>query len=310
MAEVTPFRVPRVRFTKLGSCGAYDTGSCAMWATKGVVEVSMESTGTDMAPIPVVNADGEVLAVESLPPTIHWYMVTMKMTGIQPEYFSWVSGQAIRYDDDPAGPTAIGLTSGANSSQLSSVAFEGWTRLAGRNCVSGQPQYGYLLLPWLVDGNFTNIMFNSGLTECTLTARTAMASPWGVGPYSVQVSKAAATLDEPWPLFTAVGSEDLRVWETTLLPPPAVTTECGPVVGALVVVDDDGAGVNLDATATLPTGAGAAPGYIDWGDGSAVAYVASGLTAAHTYALAGPYTVTWRPSSYSGPVYTGTVTMA
>lgn len=309
MTEYTPIRVPMVRFTKLDECGAYDTSSCATWATKGVVEITLEPNGTERAPIPLSNADGEVLGVESLPPVLYWYTVTMKMTGIEPTYFSWVSGQTIRYDN-AATPVAIGLTSGANSAQLGSCAFEGWTRLVGRRCTGGVQTYAYLLLPWLVDGSFDNIMFNAGLTECTLTARTALESPWGTGPYSVQVSQAVATAGEPWPLFTAVGDEDIRVLETTTLPPPYPNTDCGPVVPALVVVDDDGAGAGLAATATLPTGAGAAPGYIDWGDGTAAVYVASGATAAYTYGGAGTYTVTWRPTSYSGPVYTGDVTMA
>lgn len=310
MAEATPIRVPRVRFTKLTACGAYDTTACAMWATKGIVEIELKEEGRDREAVPLENADGEVLGVESLPPVLHWYTVTMKMTGIEPTYFSWLSGQAIRYNNATP-PVAIGLTSGANSSALGSVAVEGWTRLVGRSCAAGVPQYGYILLPWLLDGKFTDITFNSGLTECTLTARTAMPSAWSTGPYSVHLSEAAATLGQPWPLFTAVGAEDHRIWDVTKLAPPIVTTTCGPVVGSLTVIDDDGAGAGLAATATLPTGAGAAPGYINWGDSTPIALIAAGsLTATHTYALAGTYTVTWKPSGQSGPTYVGSVTMA
>lgn len=309
MAESTPFRLPRFRFTLLDECGNYDTGSCATMATRGTVEIGLAKVGTDRTALPVVNADSEVLAVESDAPQLHWYTVTLKLTGIDPVYFSWISGQTILYND-AAAPEPIGLASGANSARLGNCAFEGWTRLAGTACSSGVPQYGYILLPWLREGEFTDITFASGLTECMLTARTSIASPWGTGPYSVAVSEAVATAGEPWPLFTAVGDEDHRIWMITKLAPPAVTTDCGPVVPTLAVVDDDGAGVGLDATATLPTGSGTAPGYIDWGDGGAAVYVASGPTAAHTYGAAGPYTVTWRPTTYSAPVYTGDVTMA
>jgi hypothetical protein len=87
--------------------------------------------------------------------------------------------------------------------------------------------------------------------------------------------------------------------------------DCGPVVGPLVIVDDDGAGANLDATATLPLPtATLTPGVINWGDATPpVVVVAGSLTAAHTYAAAGPYTVTYKPSAQSGPSYVGTVTM-
>lgn len=310
MAESTPFRVPRVRFTKLSSCGVYDTGVCAMMVTKGIVEIALAKIGTDREMVPVVNADNEVLAMESNAPQLHGYTVTLKMTGIDPVYFSWLSGQTIRYDN-AASPVAIGLASGANSALLGNVAFEGWTRLAGTACSAGVAQYGYLLLPWLRDGEFTDITFNNGLAECTLTARTSMASPWSTGPYSVHLSAAAGTLGQPWPLFTTVGAEDHRIWEITKLPPPVPTAACGPVVGSFTTVDDDGAGAGLAATATLPTGAGAAPGYIDWGDATAPVLIAAGnLTATHTYLAAGTKTVTWKPLNYSGPVYLSSVTMA
>jgi hypothetical protein len=281
-----------------------------MIATKGTVELAMTGVFQDAEDVTVVNADNELIASEQQPPVLLGYDVTAKMTGIEPDYLSWVTGQDVIYND-AAVPLPVGLASGANDAAIGNCAFEGWMRLAGESCSGTYPWYAYLLLPWLINGKFTDITFNKGLAECSFTARARNNSPWGVGPYPVVRSAAVATLNFPEELQTAVASDQYRILLRTTLPYPLVTTTCAPVTDttALAVVDDDGAGPLLNATATLPVGAGLTPGTIDWGDATPITYEAGPL-ATHVYALAGTYTVTYRPWGQSGPLYTDVVVMA
>jgi hypothetical protein len=248
----------------------------------------------------------------------HWSMRTLKYLGLEiqvsraiPELVGWMTGDDVIHDDAVA-PSAIGWRTQANSSQLANFSLEGWTRLAGVSSCSGASAYGYVVWPWLVNGTFYPWKAENGLTELKLSAQTKKNSPWGVGPYSVNLSKAAATPGHPWPLFEAVTADDHRHFQRTELAPPLTTLNCGPVVGPLVVVDDDAAGAGLAATATLPLPvANTTPGVINWGDATPPAVVAAGaLTATHVYLAAGPYTVTYKPSAQSGSYYVGTVTMA
>lgn len=309
MSEITFMRVPRVRFTKLTTCGVPDTGTCASITTKGIIEFEITGEEIERQEAILTNADGETLSVDTVPPSLKWLNFSAQMTGIDPYYYSWATGSTILYDD-AATPVAIGIAEETNGAALANVAVEGWTRLAGANCVAGNPVYGYVLFPWIKDGTFHDVKLNSGLIECKLVGRTQSGSPWGVGPYPVLTSKAVATLGQPKELTTAVTATQHRLMMTTELAYPLVSSACGLVTGPLAVVDTDAGGPLLGATATLPTATGAIPGVIDWGDLSAPVVVVAGPTVTHTYAVAGAYTVTYRSSAQSGIKYVGTVTVA
>ena len=211
-------------------------------------------------------------------------------------------------NNDAASPSAVGWSTGVVQTR-SNFALEGWVRLGAEGDCTGAA-YGYVVWPWCYNGTFYEIKHENAPSDLKLSAKTRNSSPWSTGPYSVALSAAAATLGEPMALFRAVAATEHRLFLRTLLPPPVASTDCGPVVGAMTVVDDDTSGAGLDATATIPTGA-STPGYIDWGDSGAAVAVASGAsTAAHTYASAGTYTVTYRSTAASEVVWTGSVTMA
>jgi hypothetical protein len=309
MTEFTPMRVPRARFTKLDVCGTPSTAACAMRVTKGTIEIEITGEQIERKEAILENGDAELLSVDTTPPSTKWLNVTLTMTGVEPDYFSWLTGCTIIYDD-AATPVAIGIADEANGAALGNAAFEGWTRLAGQSCSAGYPVYGYVLLPWLVEGTFLETKFNSGLLETKLVCRTQTNSPWGVGPYPVLRSQAVATLNQPRELTAAVGAHQNRLLMKTTLAYPLVTASCGLVTGPLAVVDTDAGGPLLGATATLPTTTGAIPGVIDWGDLTAPVVVSAGPTVTHTYAVAGLYTVTYRSSAQSGQKYVGSVTVA
>lgn len=309
--KLAPLKAAAIRFTKLDSCGVPSTASCATFSSKNLVMVEQSGETIDAAEFPLVNADGDLEEYQTDSPRLKYLKLEITVTKIVPELMAWLTGDTV-ITDNASSPSSIGWKTQANSSTMASVAMELWTRLAGQSSCSGSAAYGYALYPWLVNGTFYEIKHENALSDLKISAITKVGSPWGTGPYSVNLSKAVSTLGQPWPLFGAVSAaDDHKIFQRTELAPPLASTACGVVVGALAVVDDDAAGAGLAATATMPAGTGLTPGYINWGDASAAAAVASGATTAtHTYALAGTYTVTYRPSAQSDVVYTGSVTMA
>lgn len=309
MTEFRPYRFPRARFTKLTSCGIPSTAACAMWAISGVIELSMTPEVLEMEQQVLQDGDGNIIDTAVVEKQLKWFNVELSLTGIEPQIVNWLTGNTVLLNDaTPAVP--VGFADEVTGAPTVNVALEGWQRLLGQSCAGGNPLYGYWLLPWLTGGHVAEVKVNKQLLDFKVTGlRALINSPWGVGPYAVTKSAAAATLGHPWPLYTAVGAQQPRLLEKTELAPPLVMANCDLVTGPLTVIDTDAGGPLLGATATLPTGTGILPCTIDWGD-LTITHVTVGPTATHTYALAGAYTVTLTPDSQSGPHYVGTVTVA
>lgn len=266
MTEWRSYRFPRARFTKLTSCGAYDTGACAMFVTSGVIELALTAEVTERETSVLQDGDGQIIDVATVEAQLQWVNAELTLTGVEPQLVAWLTGDTLLVDDG-AVPASIGLGTETSGAANVNVAVEGWSRLLGTACVGTYPGYGYHLLPWLTGGRFVDRTLNKGLMDVKIVGlRTVLNGTWGVGPYTVVRSAAAATLGFPEPLFTAVtGTQPMHAMRTYLAP-PLVTPTCTTVAGAaLAVVDDDGAGANLDATATLPVGTGLTPGVINWG---------------------------------------------
>ena len=310
--RLAPLKAAAIRITRLDSCGMPDTGACAMFASKNLVSIEQTGELTDEVEFPLVNADGDLEEYSTDPGRLKYLALDIMVTKAIPELMEWMTGSDV-ITDDAATPSSIGWRTQVNASGLSNFALEIWTRLAGASSCPGSSVYGYGLWPWLYNGSMYAIKHENGLSELKISAKSKTGSPWSLGPYSVNLSKAVATLDQPMALFEAVSAtEDHSLFQRTELSPPLMSVDCGPVVGAMAVVDDDAAGAGLAATATIPLPvADNTPGYIDWGDATAPDPVVAGaLTATHVYAAAGPYTVTYLPSAHSSVVFTGSVTMA
>lgn len=310
--KLAPLKAAAMRLTLLDSCGVPSVTSCAMFSSKNLISIEQAGEPLDETEFPLVNADGDLEEYSTDPSRLKYLTADIIVSKAVPTLVGWMTGDDVIHDN-AATPSAVGWRTQANSSTLSNFALEIWTRLAGESSCSGAAAYGYVLWPWLYNGTMYEIKHENGLSELKISAKSRTGSPWGTGPYSVNLSKAVATLGQPMGLFEAVlAADDHRIFQRTELAPPVQSVNCGPVVGALVVVDDDGAGAGLAATATIPLPvADTTPGYISWGDATPAAAVLSGaLTATHVYALAGTYSVTYRPSAHSDVVYTGSVTMA
>lgn len=296
---LVPFKVKKVRFTLLDSCGTVVTGSCSTISTDGVITIEQAITYEDREEFYVKNADGKFCVQETNPPIIKWIQNTVTMCNVDPEIVAFVTGGTIVLDDydGVGGAKAVGNSIRTNDPSLVNFGFEAWTGVTNASdgtCATAQ--YGYVLWPWMVEGTMGDVTYENGAANFQWIARTKVGSNWGTGPYSVLQSQATATLNNPIPLLTAIASDEHRRMLRTFEPPPISGCGCTALPNPNMSMVDSGTHIG---TLTLPTApwplTQTLPATVDWGDSSTTTIAAgAGPTVPHTYAMAGTYTVTFR----------------
>lgn len=298
----TPFKVPKLRATRLDECGNVVEGDCSTVVTDGTITVEIAREYEDREDFFKKNGDGVFCVRQTDPPILKWINVTMTMCNVDPYLVNLVAGEEV-LEDDATPANVIGFRVSNGSAALVNVAIEVWTRTTGGACGEGSTRFGYLLFPWMIEGTVGDITLENGAADFVLTARTNSGSPWGVGPYTVQESAAVATLGDPLPFYQIVGAEDQEEWIWTTLEPPVASCGCIALPLALVVTP-----TALNATVTMPSGIDF-PVFVDWGDLSPLEEFTVGPVS-HAYALAGTYQVSLYPGGVSSAAYTGSVTVA
>lgn len=223
----TPLKVPRVRVTKLDTCGTVVTGSCSQVVTDGIISIEMTKNYEDREEFFVKNGDGQFCVRETTPPILKWIDLVLTFCNVDPDIVNLIANEPL-YTSDDASATKIGWSTEEGSVDGVNFAFEAWTRLSStsQSCSGGLGiEYGYVLFPWVVEGTIGDMTLENGVANFVVNARTRSGSLWGVGPYNVDLSDNAGTLDEPIPMLTPVGSrQHHRMFVTRLAPPDA---SCG-----------------------------------------------------------------------------------
>jgi len=225
----TPFKVPRVRVTRLNSCGQVVTGSCSQVVSDGIISIEMTKNYEDREEFFVKNGDGLFCVRETNPPILKWMDLTFTFCNVDPDIVNIMAAEPL-YQSNDAAATKIGWSTDENSVVNVNFAFEGWTRLSGAGVAcTGGVEYGYVLFPWVVEGTIGDMTFENGVMNFTVTARTRSNSLWGVGPYNVDLSDAAGTLNNPIPMLTPITSTQHHRMFLTRLAPPAASCGCAAV---------------------------------------------------------------------------------
>jgi hypothetical protein len=292
----TPFKVPRLRATRLDECGVPVEGECSTVVTDGTITVEIAREYEDREDFFKKNGDGVFCVKETDPPILKWINLTMTMCDVDPHLVNLVAGEEV-LEDDATEPNVIGFRVTEGSAALVNVAIEVWTRTTGGACGPNETRYGYLLFPWVIEGTIGDLTLENGAADFILTARTRSGSPWGVGPYTVQESALAATLGDPLPFYQIVGDLDHEEWIWTTLAPPVASCGCIALPLVLEAVDT---GV-LTVTVTMPAGV-AFPVFIDWGDATPLEEFTVGPIT-HVYGLAGSYDIDLYPGGISSAAY-------
>lgn len=225
----TPFKIPRIRVTRLNSCGQVVTGSCSQVVSNGIISIEMTKNYEDREEFFVKNGDGTFCVRETNPPILKWIDLVITFCNVDPDIVNIVAAETLYTSNDTAG-TKIGYSTEENSAASSFFALEGWTRLANASalCTGGQ-EYGYFLWPFVVEGTVGDMTLENGVVSFVVNARTTSNSLWGVGPYNVDYSDNPAGSTTPIPMNTPITSTQHARMFLTRLPPPAASCGCAAV---------------------------------------------------------------------------------
>lgn len=225
----TPFKVPRVRVTKLNSCGQVVTGSCSQVVTDGIISIEMTKNYEDREEFFIKNGDGLFCVRETNPPILKWIDLVLTFCNVDPDLVFLTANEPL-YSSDDAAATKTGFSTAENSVSNVNFAFEGWTRLSGSGVpCTGGTEFGYVLFPWVVEGTVGDMTFENGALNFVINARTRSLSLWGTGPYNVDLSDAAGTLNNPIRMLTPIASDQHHRMFITRLAPPAASCGCAAV---------------------------------------------------------------------------------
>lgn len=310
-----PYKLTKVRVTKLNRCGVPDTSSCAFYVDNCIVSIEETGEYKDREEWFFENGDGDFCATATTAPKLKYKNLVLTFNDVNPGMIPWLTGNAV-ITNDATTPQLVGYGEDYGSADLSSFALEGWTRIAETcdlpdNCPDdGSELFGYTLYAWVKEGTIGDITYSNDQASFVVNAIAVRNSPWGVGPYNVVKSAATATLGVPMPLLSAYPTTRFKEQILTALPPPVNACDCGSGTVPSLTFADTGTGLH-HGTVTLPlrNGSPILPGYITWGDASAPQLVTSGTTVLHNYSAGGTYTVTYKPSNESGPTYTSAPTL-
>jgi hypothetical protein len=225
----TPFKVPRVRVTKLNSCGQVVTGSCSQVVTDGIISIAMTKQYEQREEFFVKNGNGDFCVRETTAPQLKWIELVLTFCNVDPDIVNLISAEPL-YTDDSASAVKIGWSTTEGSAANVNFAFEGWTRLSGAGVAcTGGTQFGYVLFPWVIEGTIGDVTLEDGVANFVVNARTRSSSLWGVGPYNVDLSDNAGTLNNPIPMLTPILSTQHHRMFVTRLAPPAAACGCAAV---------------------------------------------------------------------------------
>lgn len=220
----TPWKVPRVRITKLDSCGRAVTG-CSTVVTDGIISIAMTKEYEDRQEFFVKNGNGDFCVRQTNPPILKWLNLVLTFCNVDPEALNIMTAEPLVLDDSAA-TKATGFSTTEGAAANANFAFEAWTLLTGSLACSGGNEYGYTLFPWVVEGTVGDITWQNDTVSFVYNARTSSNSLWGYGPYNVDLSDNAGSLNTPIRLLTPILSTQHHRQFLTRLAPPASVCGC------------------------------------------------------------------------------------
>lgn len=215
-----PLKGKVMRVVTLDACGAVVSGTKKMVVSDGYVSVEQRAIYRDPDEYEVVNANGALCVNERTIGALKWIELTITLCAVDPEMVNIMTGSPLVMND-AATPEAVGFRTREGVS--ANFGLEVWTDLAGSSaCSGGVKQYGYFLLPWIVEGVVGDVTTENAAASFSITgARTQAGSLWANGPFNVRNTVVPA----PAKLITPIAANDHRHIQMTTLAPPA--SVCG-----------------------------------------------------------------------------------
>lgn len=226
--SLTLIQGTRLRATRIDGCGQPVPGANGQVVTDGFISVALKDNVETGDEFKVKLASGQFCVNQRSKPELNWIEAGITVCQVSPELFEMLTGSDLVYDAGTP-PKAVGIQTTASKYATASFALELWTNIArsrGAACAGSQVRYGYLLLPWLVEGVIGDLTFENGPVSFVLNAITASGTDWGVGPYDVVQD----ALGQPSPLLDPLPTDAHRHLQFTEIPPPPVVVGYQPLV--------------------------------------------------------------------------------
>lgn len=216
-----PLQGATFRVTALDECGSPMYDECSYAVSDGQTQIEITPNTTEGTSFQQLNAAGESLVNQRARTVLNWFDYQIIMGVKDPELFYLMTG-ADRFLDY-GGKTAGNIITEENYA-TGEFALEIWLGTAEEECVPGAPApfFGYILLPWTVDGKLSDsITIANDLITYTFSGRSRKGTRWGDGPYDVMLN----ALNVPSPLTEPITSDTHYLDLFTQYPPPE--PDCG-----------------------------------------------------------------------------------
>lgn len=227
---VTLIQGTRLRATLIDECGAPIGGACSQFVTDGFVSVAMTDNIEAPDEFKVKNAGGVFCVNQRSKPELNWIDTVITLCKVNPELFGFLTGSPLVYDDTSPTPIAVGFGTDSDQYATASLALELWTNLGkvrgAAACGAGGTQFGYLLLPWLIEGTLGDLTIENGPVSFVVTTITSEGNDWGTGPYDVVND----VNGDPSPLLAAIPTTRHRHLQLTSLAPPDSFCGCQELI--------------------------------------------------------------------------------
>jgi hypothetical protein len=214
-----------MRATLVDECGGPIGGLHSQIVTDGFISVAMTDNVESPDEFKKKTAGGNFCLNQRSSPELNWIEVAITLCQVMPELISFLTGARMIYDDAIPTNNAVGFGTDSDTYATASFALEVWTNLGrtrgGPACTGAGVRYGYLLLPWLIEGTLGDTTIENGPVEWTINTITSEGNDWGVGPYNVVYNR----LGVASPLLAAIPTTRHRHLQLTDLAPPA--SVCG-----------------------------------------------------------------------------------
>lgn len=212
-----------IRATLVDECGEVVVGSCAYAVSRCFASVTMSDNVESGEEFKVKGADGLYCVSQRSLPLLNWIDVTITLLQVDPELVAILTGSPVVYDGDGR---AVGFQTTTDTFATASFALEVWTGIGrdpyGTPCSGEDTLYGYLLLPWLVEGATGEWTIENGAANLVINAITANGNQWGTGPYDVVKTALGAAS----PLLEELPTTAHRHLQWTEVAPPAAVSGC------------------------------------------------------------------------------------
>lgn len=202
-----------IRLTRLDNCGVPVVGACSSIVTHGFITVEFAPEVETGEEFTQKNAWGEFCISEKEADRNKWVNVTVSMCEVNPDVLDLVGGGNPLTD----GTDTIGASFGQDNN-TDAFAIEVWTKQAGGGCEGGNPEWGYFVAPYVINGRLDgSVTIENGTLSVDLAGEgIAAGDDWGVGPYGDN------------PLLDVGGFPEGDMWAVvrTTVQPPAETDGC------------------------------------------------------------------------------------